>query len=558
MRRLTFVPVILLLVIAFVPVWGQERADEAVYWKIRQEGTTRSSILHSVHVLADRFSPRLTGSPGLKAAGEWAVEQMRAWGMQNGRLEAWDFNHPGWTNERLTAHLVTPVTDALVVEALGWTPSTNGVVRGPAVGITPPQRATRSEYTAYLETIKPRVARAMVLVGSPRQVPVTFNQPALRREDGDVSTQMAPAVEPAAARAGGPAATPPQSPAQPQGRGPSGQPERPLTAAEMDNLLNEFLVASGALVRINDSARDHGQIRAFNNRTYDPAKSPPTVVMRNEDYGRIWRLSQGGPASREEVRALAAPRTPVELEFEIVNRLHPEGRTSYNAVSEIPGGDKADEVVILGAHLDAWHAATGATDNAVGCAVMMEAARILTAIGVKPRRTIRVGLWGGEEQGLYGSQAHVREQFGTVEEPKPAFAKFAGYVNLDSGTGRVRGMTVFGPPDAATILRQAAAPFADLGVIGATSTTSRARGSSDHSSFNWAGLPGINLLQDPIEYQSYTWHSNLDTYERIVEDDVKKAAVVVAGLVYHLAMRDQPLPRLLREQMPRRPEVRND
>jgi hypothetical protein len=558
MRRLTFVPVILLLVIAFVPVWGQERADEAVYWKIRQEGTTRSSILHSVHVLADRFSPRLTGSPGLKAAGEWAVEQMRAWGMQNGRLEAWDFNHPGWTNERLTAHLVTPVTDALVVEALGWTPSTNGVVRGPAVGITPPQRATRSEYTAYLETIKPRVARAMVLVGSPRQVPVTFNQPALRREDGDVSTQMAPAVEPAAARAGGPAATPPQSPAQPQGRGPSGQPERPLTAAEMDNLLNEFLVASGALVRINDSARDHGQIRAFNNRTYDPAKSPPTVVMRNEDYGRIWRLSQGGPASREEVRALAAPRTPVELEFEIVNRLHPEGRTSYNAVSEIPGGDKADEVVILGAHLDAWHAATGATDNAVGCAVMMEAARILTAIGVKPRRTIRVGLWGGEEQGLYGSQAHVREQFGTVEEPKPAFAKFAGYVNLDSGTGRVRGMTVFGPPDAATILRQAAAPFADLGVIGATSTTSRARGSSDHSSFNWAGLPGINLLQDPIEYQSYTWHSNLDTYERIVEDDVKKAAVVVAGLVYHLAMRDQPLPRLSREQMPRRPEVRND
>jgi Zn-dependent M28 family amino/carboxypeptidase len=189
---------------------------------------------------------------------------------------------------------------------------------------------------------------------------------------------------------------------------------------------------------------------------------------------------------------------------------------------------------------------------------MMEAARILTAIGVKPHRTIRVGLWGGEEQGLYGSQAHVREQFGTVEEPKPAFAKFAGYVNLDSGTGRVRGMTVFGPPDAATILRQAAAPFADLGVIGATSTTSRARGSSDHSSFNWAGLPGINLLQDPIEYQSYTWHSNLDTYERIVEDDVKKAAVVVAGLVYHLAMRDQPLPRLSREQMPRRPEVRND
>ena len=557
MRRLAYVP-IALLIIAFVPLFAQERSDENVSWKIRQEGTTRSSVLHSVHVLADRFSPRLTGAPGLKAAGEWAIEQMRAWGLQNGRLEPWDFNRPGWTNERLAAHIISPVKDALVVEALGWTPSTNGIVRGPAMGITPPQRATRAEYHTYLDTIKPRVARAMVLVGIPRQVPVTFNQPALRREDGDVTTQMAPA---APARSGGPALPPQQPPQQARGRGagqPSAQGERPLTAAEMDNLLNEFLVANGALVRVNDAGRDHGQIRAFNNRTYDPAKSPPTVVMRNEDYGRIWRLLHGGPASRDDVRTLAASLAPVELEFEIFNRLHPEGRTSYNALAEIPGGDKADEVVILGAHLDAWHAGTGATDNAVGCAVMMEAARILTVIGVTPRRTIRVALWSGEEQGLYGSQAHVRDQFGTVEEPKPAFAKFAGYVNLDTGTGRVRGMTVFGPPEAAAILRQAMAPFADLGVIGATSTTSRTRGNSDHTSFNWAGLPGINLLQDPIEYSSYTWHTNLDTYERIVEDDVKKAAIVVAGLVYHLAMRDEPLPRLSREQMPRRPATSND
>ena len=550
----------ILVVVAFVPLLAQERIDEASYWKIRQEGTTRSSVLHSVHVLSDRFSPRLTGSPGLKAAGEWAIDQMRAWGLQNARLEPWDFNRPGWTNERLTAHLVSPVKDALVVEALGWTPSTNGVVRGSAIGLTPPQRATRTEYTAYLETIKPRLARAMVLVGIPRQVQVSFNQPALRREDAEVVTQMTPAG-PAAARAGGPA-PPPQQPAPQQGRGQgagqTGQAERPLTAAEMDNLLNEFLVANGTLVRINDAGREHGQIRAFNNRTYDPAKSPPTVVMRNEDYGRIWRLMNGGPTPREDVRARAAAPAVVELEFEIVNHLHPEGRTSYNAIAEIPGGDKADEIVMLGAHLDAWHAGTGATDNAVGCAVMMEAARILTAAGLKPRRTIRVALWSGEEQGLYGSQAHVREHFGTVEEPKPAFGKFAGYVNMDTGTGRVRGMTVFGPPEAATILRQATAPFADLGVVGANSTTSRTRGSTDHSSFNWAGLPGINLLQDPIEYSTTTWHTNLDTFERIVEDDVKKAAIVVAGLVYHLAMRDEPLPRLSPAQMPRRPETRGN
>ncbi|MBM3821205.1 MAG: M20/M25/M40 family metallo-hydrolase [Acidimicrobiia bacterium] len=288
-----------------------------------------------------------------------------------------------------------------------------------------------------------------------------------------------------------------------------------------------------------DAGRDHGQIRAFNNPSYDVTKAPPTVVMRNEDYGRIWRLMNDG-------------RT-VELEFEIVNRTIPEGKTAYNAIAEIPGTDKADEVVMLGGHLDSWHAGTGATDNAIGCAVMMEAVRILSAVGVKPRRTIRVALWSGEEQGLLGSQAYVREHFGTVEEPKPAFAKFAGYFNMDSGTGRIRTMTVFGPPDAGTILRETLAPFTDLGVLGATTTRSRNRGGTDHTSFNWAGLPGIGTGLDPIQYQSYTWHTNLDTYERIVEDDVKKAAIVVAAAVYQLAMRDGMLPRFAPDQMPRRP-----
>jgi Zn-dependent M28 family amino/carboxypeptidase len=308
-------------------------------------------------------------------------------------------------------------------------------------------------------------------------------------------------------------------------------------------------------VRINDAARDHGQIRAFNNRTYDPAKSPPTAVMRNEDYGRIWRLLTGGPAASPQRTAGAAGAAPrsVELEFEIVNRLHPEGRTAYNVIAEIPGSDRADEVVMLGGHLDSWHAGTGATDNAVGCAVMMEVARILSMVGAKPRRTIRVALWSGEEQGLLGSQAYVREHFGTAEDPKSAFAKFAGYFNIDNGTGRARGLTVFGPPSAATVLREAIAPFSDLGVLGATSTTSRTRGSSDHSSFNWAGLPGITVMQDPIEYGSYTWHTNLDTFERVVEDDAKKSAIAIAGAVYHLAMREALMPRFTREEMPRRP-----
>jgi hypothetical protein len=526
--------ILVALVLAFTGVAAQERVDQDMFWKFRQEGTDNSKILQIVHMLTDVYGPRLTGSPNLKAAGEWAIEQMHAWGLKQGRLEPWDFNRAGWSNERLTAHLVAPVKDALVVEALGWTPGTNGVVRGQALQMTLPQRPTRATLSAYLDPLKATVKGKIVLIGAPQQVLVAFNPPALRREDADVLNTLN------AAPAAGPAQPQPPQP-QPQAQQPAApRDEQPLNNNQLQQQLNQFLVDNGALVRVNDAGRDHGQIRAFNNPAYDVTKAPPTVVMRNEDYGRIWRLAGDGRS--------------VELEFDIVNRTHPEGRTSYNVIAEIPGTDKADEVVMLGGHLDSWHAATGATDNAIGCAIMMEAARILVATGARPRRTVRVALWTGEEQGLLGSQAYVREHFGTAEQPKPAFSKFAGYFNIDNGTGRVRGWTVFGPPAAGTILREAVASFKDLGVMGANSTRSRQRGGTDHTSFNEAGLPGIGAIQDPIQYQSYTWHTNLDTYERIVEDDVKKSAIVVASAVYHLAMREEQLPRFTGDDMPRRPQ----
>ena len=523
-----------LVIVLGVAVSAQEQIDQDAFWKIRQEGTVNSQILNTLHVLTDVYGPRLTGSPNLKAAGEWAIERMHAWGLEEGRLEPWDFGHPGWTNERLTAHIVSPVSDSLVAEVLAWTPGTDGVVRGQALQMTLPERPTRDALAAHLEPLKDAVQGKIVLVGAPRQVLVTFSTPALRRDDAAVL-----------ARLNAPPAGPQQQRRQQQQRSQEQERQeesRPLTNRQVREQLNQFLVSSGALVRINDAGRDHGQIRAFSNSTYDVAKAPPTVVMRNEDYGRIWRL-------------LADDRD-VELEFDIVNRTHPEGRTGYNVIAEIPGSDKADEVVMLGGHLDSWHAGTGATDNAIGCAVMMEVARILTAIGAQPRRTIRVALWSGEEQGLLGSQAYVKEHFGTVEEPKPAFDRFAGYFNIDTGTGRARAMTVFGPPAAGTILDEALAPFEDLGILGATTTRSRRRGGTDHTSFNEAGLPGIGVLQDPIEYQSYTWHTNLDTYERIVEDDVKRSAIAIAGAVYHVAMRDEPLPRFVGDDMPRGPERR--
>jgi carboxypeptidase Q len=512
---------------------GPEPIDHAVNARIRAEARDRSQIMRTLHVLTDVYGPRLTGSPNHKAAAEWAVAEMKKWGFERGQLEPWDFGHPGWLNERLSVHVVAPVKDALVGEALAWTNGTNGPVRATVAHLVLPERPTEADLTAYLASKSAAVAGRIVLVGAGTPVPVTLNPAPLRRDADDLAAIFDP-VNPRPAQFG---------PARPAAETPSaaaaGGPAR-LTARQVNERVDAFLLANKALVRINDAGRAHGQIRAFNNPSFDGATMPPTMILRNEDFGRLARLVADG--------------RPVELEVDIVNTWYPEGTTSYNAIAEIAGTDKAQEVVMLGGHLDSWHAATGATDNAIGCAVMMEAARILVAAGVKPRRTVRVALWSGEEQGLLGSQAYVKEHFGTAEEPKAAFEKFAGYFNIDNGTGRVRGMTVFGPPAAGTILREAIASFRDLGVLGASTTRSRQRGGTDHTSFNEAGLPGIGMIQDPIQYATYSWHTNLDTYERIVEDDVKKSAITIAAAVYHLAMRDERLPRFSADEMPRRPQ----
>ena len=315
-----------------------------------------------------------------------------------------------------------------------------------------------------------------------------------------------------------------------------------LSAQQVNTRVGEFLRANRPALRIYDAARTHGQIVAHNVVGYDSSQTVPTVLMRNEDYGRIARILADG------VR--------VSLEFVIVNRTFPEGRTAYNATAEIAGTDKADEIVMLGGHLDSWHAATGATDNAIGCAIAMEAVRILREIGARPRRTIRVALWSGEEQGLLGSKAYVAQRFGSAESPKPESAKLNAYWNVDGGTGRLRGASVFGPPAAAAVLSAFLRPFEDFGMYGAVATRSRNTGGTDHGSFNSAGLPGINASQDEIEYESHTHHTNLDTYERIVWDDVRKAAVISASVAYHLAMRDEMLPRFTAGEMPQAPAGR--
>jgi hypothetical protein len=543
------------LAVSTTLVAAQTQIDPGIEAKIRREGMERSQILKTMHFLADVYGPRLTGSPNHESAAKWALQQMESWGLVNAHLEPWDFARAGWLNEEASGHIVSPVRDNLVFEVLAWTPSTNGAVTAPVVQLTLPtgpqapqapnaggrggQQAptflgpTEQELNAYFAEMTPRVKSAIVMVGAHVKVAFQEQAPAKRLTE-DAARQRYNPVE---ASAGGGRGGRGQ---RGQGPGPQG-PQGPvrLSATQVAAKLNEFLAVSGAAVRINDAGREHGQIRAFNFTGYDSTKTVPTVVLRNEDYGRISRILAGG--------------TSVTLRFNIVNRTYPEGKTSYNTIAEIAGSDKKDEVVMLGGHLDSWHSATGATDNAIGCAVMMEAARILKAVGVTPRRTIRVALWSGEEQGLLGSKAYVAEHFGTAENPKPEFALFNGYLNVDGGTGRIRGASVFGPPEAGRILARFFKPFEDLGVYGAITTNSRNPSGTDSTSFNAAGLPGIGLGQDGLEYNSHTWHTNLDTYERIVEEDVKKSAVAIAYAVYQLAMSDEMLPRFTKETMPAPP-----
>jgi len=530
--------------------------DPQINDRIRQEEAAHSEVMRTLHFLTDIYGPRLTGSPNHKAAAEWAAKRMTEWGLRNGHLEPWEFGHPGWANEHLEVHATAPFKDALVAEVLAWTPGTQGTVHAGAFNLILPEgpeaassattRAaargpqrlgpTQEELTAHLDSIKEKVKGAAVLVGKAAFVPVNVSPLPGRLTDDQARCRFDPGA------ANDPAC---QGLARGRGFGARGRgtpaPGR-LTTRQMDEQIDAFLVANGAALRINDAARPKGQIAAYNNRTYDVSKAVPTIVLRNEDYGRIARTLADG--------------TPVEIEANIVNHVYPEGRTSYNAVAEIPGTDKTAEVVMAGGHLDSWHSATGATDNAIGCAIMMEAARILKALDVQPRRTIRIALWSGEEEGLLGSLAYVKEHFGSAEAPKPEFATFAGYLNIDTGTGRLRGASVFGPPDAAQILREILSPFSDLKVVGATTTTSRATGGTDSTSFNNAGLPGIGFTQDPIEYNTDTHHTNLDTYERVIEEDVRDAAVIVAATLYQLAMRDEMLPRFSSTEMPAAPPQR--
>ena len=370
-RPRTLAVALLFCAAATLPFAAEERINGDLNARIREEGMNKSQVMRTLHFLADVYGPRVTGSPSLKAAGEWAVKTMEGWGMKNGRLEPWAFGHPGWANELAWGAITAPVKDTLVLEVLAWTPGTKGAVKGTAVNIVIPEQPTPEELAAYFASVKrPREggrrarraaagragehhASCQAAGGRGRQGPVRPEQPELRART--------------------------RRPARRRTRPAGDRSRAPSRRASCGRRIDSFSSRAARSSRVNDAGREHGQIIAFNNDTYDLTKAVPTVVVRNEDYGRIARILADG--------------TPVELEFNIVNKVYPEGRTAYNTIAEIPGSDKADEVVMLGGHLDSWHSATGATDNAIGCAIMMEAARILKTLGVAaapddPRRAL--------------------------------------------------------------------------------------------------------------------------------------------------------------------------
>jgi len=552
------------LLLAVLPVAAQAPGTAEAYAQIRAEETNNSKIMWIIHEVADVYGPRVTGSPNLKAADDWAVKTMASWGLVNTHLEPWTFQPPsaatpvpGWESMELVAEAVAPFHGQLMVKPLAWTPSTKGFVVAKVVlldppGLAPPrgggfnffatappppepkwalpplppaekseepQQPTQAELDVYLNSVKDKVHGAIVFVGKHVDVPEEMNPAPMRRSEEEWKSRFGPDAKPFRF---------PEQPKPPEGR---------LTRQDVSRQVDQFLVDNGAQVRVNDAGRAHGIIIAQQNGTYDWTRAVPTLVMRNEDYGRITRIIADG--------------TPVTLKIDIQNKEYPEGTTAYNAIGEIPGTDKKDEIVMLGGHYDSWHDATGATDNGIGSSMMLEAARILAALHVKPRRTIRVALWSGEEEGLLGSLAYVEQHFGSFENQKPEYAKLDAYFNIDSGTGKPRGASVFGPAGAADMVREALMPFADWGFMGAVSTDSRRTGGTDSTSFNNAGLPGIGLAQDGFDYGSFTHHTNLDTYERIYEQDVREAAVEIASAVYAIAMADRMVERFRTSDMPK-------
>ena len=501
----------LLMALTLVPVSAQQAAEkvdlDAVY-KIKQEGFQNSKVMEIMSWLTDVYGPRLTNSPGFRKSGDWAVKEMTSWGLTNVKLEPFGPFGRGWSNDKFFMMATTPGGSFPVTGyPQAWTAGTNGPLSGDAAYAV-------VETPEDIAKFKGQLKGKVVLTQPMREVAALWESPARRYTETELRDMERETDASGRGGRGG----------RGGGRGGTGQ-----TFAQTRM---KFFKDEGVLALVVAGRGDGGTVfvqggQGVGSRQANEDLGLPSVTIAIENYGRILRTLE--------------KKMPVRIEMEIKNSFT-EDTMSFNVVGELPGTDKADEVVMLGAHFDSWHGGTGATDNAAGSAVMMEAMRILKQSGLRLRRTVRIGLWGGEEQGLLGSRAYVTEHFANRADMvlKPEHAKFSSYYNVDNGTGAIRGVYLQGNEAVAPIFEAWMKPFNNLGM---TTLTIRDTGGTDHQSYDAVGLPGFQFIQDPVEYNSRTHHSNMDVYERIQESDMKQNAVIVASFVYHAANREEKLPR---------------
>ncbi len=515
------------------PQPATESIDLTMYQRIRDEGLTHSHVMDFASGLMDGIGPRLTGSPNVRKANEWTRDQLTAMGCSNAHLEDWGEFGMGWQQLNAWTRMSAPDTAVFITQAAPWSPSSNGAVNGAAVWV---QIKEEKDFDKY----KGKLAGRIVLLGDMRDVKPVDKALFTRMDDKDLAKAAEYPID--------------------KPRSFSDQlPDYVKRRALLEKTGN-FLAAEHALAVILPSRDgrdnggsggtifDDGSLGWFTYKR-DHALPLPVVVMAIENYGRVYRLLKAN--------------VPVSLEMNVDVKYFGDHEHGFDTIAEIPGTDPnlKDEVVMVGGHLDSWASATGATDNGAGTVVAMEVMRILNALQVKPRRTIRIGLWTGEEQGLFGSIGYVKQHFGSaplstkreeLEKPewmrkvagpivlKPEQPKISGYFNVDNGTGKILGVHLQQNLAVASIFSQWMAPLKDLGV---TTITAQDTGGTDHESFDAVGIPGFQFIQDRMDYSSRTHHSNMDTYERLQPGDLAQAATVEAIFVYNTAMRDQMLPR---------------
>jgi len=514
-RRGPLVTAVLAAVVSTTLV-AQEAVDLDVVHRIRTEALQNSQVMEHLFYLTDVSGSRLTNSPGFFTAADWVVKRLGEWGI-SARQEKWGPFGRGWTYTRFTAQMVEPQSTPLAGAPLAYTPGTNGPVTADAVIVA---IANEGDFAKYKGMLKGKI----VLLGPGRELQMSLQPLAARRSDTDLAT-LAQAPD----AGGGRGQAAPGTAAIGGGRqgGPGGGGNQQFQRA-----LNKFLADEGVAVVVRPAGgrSEGGTVFAQAGGTRDPKDPvpPPMAVLTPEHYIRIARLLDH--------------KIPVKLEFDIQARFVDDRTDSVNVIGEIPGGRKREEIVMIGAHLDSWHSGTGATDNAAGSAVMIEAMRILKTLNLRLDRTVRLALWSGEEQGILGSRAYVTEHFAAREDMrlKPEHARLSGYFNVDNGSGKIRGVYLQGNDAMRPIFQAWLKPFEDLG---ATTISIRNTGGTDHLSFDAVGLPGFQFIQDPLEYDSRTHHSNMDVYDRVQRADMMQMSAIVASFVYDAANRDALLPR---------------